>query len=118
MSADASSVSVPNLGITKSSDNPAVGFIGGLLIEIFIACMYVQSLCYPLFDSRSSTVPSLYGITTLQSFMYFQKYPNDALSLKLLVSLHFLQSSPPSLPLPQVGAVWSVSSVRPNLCSR
>ncbi|KAI0654681.1 hypothetical protein C8Q70DRAFT_514348 [Cubamyces menziesii] len=80
MSADASSVSVPNLGITKSSDNPAVAFIGGLLIEIFIACI-------------------LYGITTLQSFMYFQKYPNDALSLKLLV-----------------GAVWALETVHTAFC--
>ncbi|KAJ2990785.1 hypothetical protein NUW54_g8374 [Trametes sanguinea] len=65
-SADASSVAVPNLGVSMGSDNPAVPFIGGLLIEIFVACI-------------------LYGITTLQSFMYFQKYPNDAISLKILV---------------------------------
>ncbi|KAI0636157.1 hypothetical protein C8Q77DRAFT_625182 [Trametes polyzona] len=73
-------VHVPSLGITKSSSNPAVPFIGGLLIEVFIACM-------------------LYGITTLQSFIYFQKYPNDAISLKCLV-----------------GAVWALETVHTVFC--
>ncbi|KAI0648844.1 hypothetical protein C8Q79DRAFT_947692 [Trametes meyenii] len=61
-----SSVSLPTTAV-KGPNNPAVPFIGGLLIEVFIACM-------------------LYGITTLQSFMYYQKYPGDVLSLKLLVA--------------------------------
>lgn len=34
-------VTVPSLGITKSSANPAVPFIGGLLIEVFVACVCV-----------------------------------------------------------------------------
>ncbi|KAL1949775.1 hypothetical protein VTO73DRAFT_8656 [Trametes versicolor] len=73
-------VTVPSLGITKSSANPAVPFIGGLLIEVFVACV-------------------LYGVTTLQSFIYFQKYPNDAMSLKLLV-----------------GAVWTLETVHTGFC--
>lgn len=40
------------------------------------------------------TVRRLYGVTTLQSFIYFQKYPNDAMSLKLLVRLPTSSSSP------------------------
>ncbi|KAL7281971.1 hypothetical protein ACG7TL_003438 [Trametes sanguinea] len=48
-------------------ENPAESFFGGMLIEIFIACI-------------------LYGITTLQSFIYFQKYQNDTPSLKLMVA--------------------------------
>ncbi|KAH9894070.1 hypothetical protein C8Q73DRAFT_501960 [Cubamyces lactineus] len=48
-------------------ENPAQSFFGGMLIEIFIACI-------------------LYGITTLQTFIYFQKYQNDVPSLKLMVA--------------------------------
>ncbi|KAL7279402.1 hypothetical protein PYCCODRAFT_995372 [Trametes coccinea BRFM310] len=80
MSSSGSSVAVPNLGISMGPDNPAVPFIGGLLIEVFVACI-------------------LYGITTLQSFMYFQKYPNDAASLKILV-----------------GTVWALESVHTAFC--
>ncbi|KAI0637631.1 hypothetical protein C8Q77DRAFT_1048927 [Trametes polyzona] len=47
-------------------ENPAAAFFGGMLIEIFIACI-------------------LYGITTLQTFIYWQKYQNDAPSLKFMV---------------------------------
>lgn len=46
-----------------SADN----FFGGLLVEIFVACM-------------------LYGITTLQTFLYYQKYRNDTAFLKLFVA--------------------------------
>ncbi|OJT04639.1 hypothetical protein TRAPUB_4651 [Trametes pubescens] len=48
-------------------ENPAESFFGGMLIEICIACV-------------------LYGITTLQTFIYFQKYQNDTSSLKLMVA--------------------------------
>ncbi|KAI0353806.1 hypothetical protein OH77DRAFT_1522336 [Trametes cingulata] len=74
------SVIVPDFGIHKSPDNFAVPFIGGLLIEVFVACV-------------------LYGITTLQSFMYFQKYPGDSPSLKLLVA-----------------AVWVLETVHTAFC--
>ncbi|KAI0364755.1 hypothetical protein BV20DRAFT_974050 [Pilatotrama ljubarskyi] len=74
------SVVVPDFGIHKSADNLAVPFIGGLLIEVFVACV-------------------LYGITTLQSFMYFQKYPGDARTLKLLVA-----------------AVWILETVHTAFC--
>ncbi|KAI0667816.1 hypothetical protein C8Q78DRAFT_289007 [Trametes maxima] len=74
-----SSVSLPTSAV-KGPNNPAVHFIGGLLIEVFIACM-------------------LYGITTLQSFMYYQKYPGDVLSLKLLVA-----------------AVWTLETVHTIFC--
>ncbi|KAI0325104.1 hypothetical protein GY45DRAFT_1261525 [Cubamyces sp. BRFM 1775] len=47
--------------------NPAEAIIGGLLIEMFFAFI-------------------LYGITTLQTFIYFQKYPGDRFSLKALVA--------------------------------
>ncbi|CDO74202.1 hypothetical protein BN946_scf185043.g254 [Trametes cinnabarina] len=50
------------------SENPAASFFGGMLIEIFIACI-------------------LYGITTLQTFIYFQKYQNDTPSLKFMVAV-------------------------------
>ncbi|KAH9848429.1 hypothetical protein C2E23DRAFT_434798 [Lenzites betulinus] len=73
-------VQIPVSSVMMSSANPAVPFIGGLLIEIFVACM-------------------LYGITTLQSFIYFQKYPNDATSLKLLV-----------------GTVWVLETVHTVFC--
>ncbi|KAI0706747.1 hypothetical protein C8T65DRAFT_651860 [Cerioporus squamosus] len=46
--------------------NPAVPVMGGLLVEVFVACI-------------------LYGITTLQTLIYFQKYPSDRTFLKLLV---------------------------------
>ncbi|KAI0788094.1 hypothetical protein C8Q74DRAFT_654254 [Fomes fomentarius] len=46
--------------------NLAEEVMGGLLIEIFIACI-------------------LYGMTTLQAFIYSQKYPNDKPLLKFLV---------------------------------
>ncbi|RPD74668.1 hypothetical protein L226DRAFT_560784 [Lentinus tigrinus ALCF2SS1-7] len=48
------------------AQNPAESFFGGLLIEVFIACI-------------------LYGITTLQTFIYFQKYQGDTRFLKLFV---------------------------------
>ncbi|KAI0749917.1 hypothetical protein C8Q80DRAFT_1102387 [Daedaleopsis nitida] len=47
-------------------ENLAVPVMGGLLIEVFIACI-------------------LYGITTLQTFIYYQKYPGDRTILKALV---------------------------------
>ncbi|KAI0788093.1 hypothetical protein C8Q74DRAFT_1195996 [Fomes fomentarius] len=47
--------------------NPAEPVMGGLLIEVFVACI-------------------LYGITTLQTFIYFQKYTNDRTFLKSLVA--------------------------------
>ncbi|RPD54871.1 hypothetical protein L226DRAFT_539322 [Lentinus tigrinus ALCF2SS1-7] len=46
--------------------NPAEDIMGGLLITIFIACI-------------------LYGMTTLQTFIYSQKYTKDGTSLKFLV---------------------------------
>ncbi|KAI0833765.1 hypothetical protein BC628DRAFT_1414504 [Trametes gibbosa] len=47
--------------------NPAESIIGGLLIELCFAFM-------------------LYGITTLQTFIYFQKYSTDRFPLKALVA--------------------------------
>ncbi|KAI0687256.1 hypothetical protein C8Q76DRAFT_661365 [Earliella scabrosa] len=61
-------------------ENPAEGFLGGLLIEVFIACI-------------------LYGITTLQSFLYFQKYQNDTKLLKAFVA-----------------AIWILETVHTAFC--
>ncbi|KAI0636150.1 hypothetical protein C8Q77DRAFT_1155857 [Trametes polyzona] len=60
--------------------NPAEPVIGGLLIE----------LCFAFI---------LYGITTLQTFIYFQKYTEDRLSLKLLVA-----------------TVWILESIHTGFC--
>ncbi|KAI0648834.1 hypothetical protein C8Q79DRAFT_903326 [Trametes meyenii] len=60
--------------------NPAEPVIGGLLIEVFFAFI-------------------LYGITTLQAFMYFQKYTSDRPTLKALVA-----------------AVWILESVHTGFC--
>ncbi|OBZ66544.1 hypothetical protein A0H81_13383 [Grifola frondosa] len=49
-------------------------FIGSFLIEVFIACI-------------------LYGVTTLQTFLYFQKYPNDEKMLKFMVMLVWVLES-------------------------
>ncbi|KAM5545944.1 hypothetical protein V8D89_000070 [Ganoderma adspersum] len=55
--------------------NPAEGFLGALLVLSFISCI-------------------LYGITVLQTFIYFQTYPNDAKILKFLVIwVFFLETS-------------------------
>ncbi|OSD01716.1 hypothetical protein PYCCODRAFT_1501688 [Trametes coccinea BRFM310] len=62
-------------------ENPAESFFGGMLIEIFIACISNARFTEPFTSS-----PRLYGITTLQSFIYFQKYQNDTPSLKLMVA--------------------------------
>ncbi|TFK81081.1 hypothetical protein K466DRAFT_604795 [Polyporus arcularius HHB13444] len=51
-----------------ATENPAEAFFGGLLIEVFIACI-------------------LFGITTLQTFIYFQKYQSDTRSLRLFVAV-------------------------------
>ncbi|KAI0751630.1 hypothetical protein C8Q80DRAFT_1158588 [Daedaleopsis nitida] len=48
--------------------NPAEDLFGGLLAEIFIASI-------------------LYGVTVLQTFMYFQKYRNDTSMMKGLVAV-------------------------------
>ena len=65
--------------------NPAEGFLGGLLVMVFIACMYVTRIVR-CFEPRSSEAkPRLYGITVLQSFVYFQTYENDTTPLKCLV---------------------------------
>ncbi|KAH9917673.1 uncharacterized protein BXZ73DRAFT_105495 [Epithele typhae] len=48
--------------------------IGGLFVEIFVACI-------------------LYGLTTLQTFIYFQTYPNDKKMLKWMVGLVWLLES-------------------------
>ncbi|KAI0723614.1 hypothetical protein C8Q76DRAFT_400692 [Earliella scabrosa] len=47
--------------------NPAEDFFGGLLVEIFLACI-------------------LYGMTVLQTFIYFQRYRNDLPLVKTLVA--------------------------------
>ncbi|KAI0353799.1 hypothetical protein OH77DRAFT_1522330 [Trametes cingulata] len=60
--------------------NPAEPVIGGLLIELFFAFI-------------------LYGITTLQTFMYFQKYSGDSRTLKILVA-----------------AVWILETVHTGFC--
>ncbi|KAI0364765.1 hypothetical protein BV20DRAFT_974067 [Pilatotrama ljubarskyi] len=60
--------------------NPAEPVIGGLLIEVFFAFI-------------------LYGITTLQTFMYFQKYSGDNSTIKALVA-----------------AVWILESVHTGFC--
>ncbi|RDX44039.1 hypothetical protein OH76DRAFT_1409547 [Lentinus brumalis] len=52
-------------------ENPAEGLFGGLLIEVFIACI-------------------LFGITTLQTFIYFQKYQNDTRLFKLFVAVTWI----------------------------
>ncbi|TFK86701.1 hypothetical protein K466DRAFT_600104 [Polyporus arcularius HHB13444] len=55
--------------------NLAVPVMGGLLVEIFVACI-------------------LYGITTLQTLIYYQKYPRDRTFLKLLVgTVWFLETA-------------------------
>ncbi|KAI0366218.1 hypothetical protein BV20DRAFT_1055815 [Pilatotrama ljubarskyi] len=61
-------------------ENPAESFFGGMLVEIMIACV-------------------LYGITTLQSFIYFQKYQNDTPSLKFMVA-----------------AIWILETVHTAFC--
>ncbi|KAI0760876.1 hypothetical protein BD413DRAFT_253167 [Trametes elegans] len=63
-----------------SMTNPAEPVIGALLIE----------LCFAFI---------LYGLTTLQTFIYFQKYPNDTCTLKYLV-----------------GAVWLLESAHTGFC--
>ncbi|KAI9056806.1 hypothetical protein FKP32DRAFT_1681968 [Trametes sanguinea] len=60
--------------------NPAEPVIGGLLIELFFAFI-------------------LYGITTLQTFIYFQRYTEDGITLKALVA-----------------AVWILESVHTGFC--
>ncbi|TFK92885.1 hypothetical protein K466DRAFT_594821 [Polyporus arcularius HHB13444] len=52
-------------------ENPAEAFFGGLLVEVFIACI-------------------LFGITTLQTFIYFQTYPNDSRLFKLFVAVTWI----------------------------
>ncbi|EJF56506.1 hypothetical protein BD309DRAFT_277690 [Dichomitus squalens] len=55
--------------------NIAVPVMGGLLIEVFVACI-------------------LYGITTLQTLIYYQKYANDRPFLKYLVAtVWFLETA-------------------------
>ncbi|KAH9936875.1 uncharacterized protein BXZ73DRAFT_100290 [Epithele typhae] len=62
--------------------NPAEGFFGGLLLQVFIACM-------------------LYGVTTLQTFIYFQRYPADAAFVKTIVAI-----------------VWVVETIHTAFCMR
>ncbi|TFK91585.1 hypothetical protein K466DRAFT_582716 [Polyporus arcularius HHB13444] len=49
-----------------TTENPAEDVMGGLLITIFVACV-------------------LYGMTTLQTFLYSQTYTKDGRFLKFLV---------------------------------
>ncbi|KAI0364763.1 hypothetical protein BV20DRAFT_1029224 [Pilatotrama ljubarskyi] len=60
--------------------NPAEPLIGGLLIEVFFAFI-------------------LYGVTCLQTFMYFQKYSGDSSTLKALAA-----------------AVWLLETVHTGFC--
>ncbi|KAI0695509.1 hypothetical protein C8T65DRAFT_45702 [Cerioporus squamosus] len=55
-----------SISLDSSAGNPAEGVLGGLLIAIFIACV-------------------LYGVTTLQVFVYLQTYPRDSTFLKSIV---------------------------------
>ncbi|RDX44002.1 hypothetical protein OH76DRAFT_1119371 [Lentinus brumalis] len=62
------------LPIDFGSENPAEEVMGGLFVSVFVACI-------------------LYGMTSLQSFIYFQKYPNDTRVLKyLVITVWFLES--------------------------
>ncbi|RPD69294.1 hypothetical protein L226DRAFT_280182 [Lentinus tigrinus ALCF2SS1-7] len=77
MSASDPTASLP---IDLGAGNPAEGVMGGLLVSIFFACI-------------------LYGMTTLQAFMYYQKYPNDIPLLRFLVT-----------------AVWILETVHTAFC--
>ncbi|KAI0706749.1 hypothetical protein C8T65DRAFT_651869 [Cerioporus squamosus] len=68
------------LPIDFGSANPAEEVMGGLFVSVFMACI-------------------LYGMTSLQSFIYFQKYPNDTRVLRFLVI-----------------AVWILESVHTAFC--
>ncbi|TFK91565.1 hypothetical protein K466DRAFT_582693 [Polyporus arcularius HHB13444] len=61
-------MNVARTGILAPSENPAEGVMGGLLITIFVASI-------------------LYGMTTLQTFIYSQKYTKDGTFLRLLVGV-------------------------------
>ena len=37
-------------------------------------------------DTLTSRIEPVYGLTTLQAFIYFQKYPNDGVLLKTVVT--------------------------------
>ena len=76
--------------------NPAEDFFGGLLVEIFLACMYVfvPPECHSLLDCSPF---SLYGMTVLQTFIYFQRYRNDLPLVKTLVRSPMIQSCKPTL---------------------
>lgn len=79
--------------------NPAEPVMGGLLIEVFVACMSVTSFIPPSRPFTHTNLASyrLYGITTLQTFIYFQKYTNDRTFLKSLVATvwYVMNSFPP-----------------------
>ncbi|KAH9933660.1 uncharacterized protein BXZ73DRAFT_101043 [Epithele typhae] len=76
--------------------------MGGLFVEIFVACMWVLvtrwSLPSPC-GGRCAATPRLYGLTSLQAFIYYQTYPNDNKVLKWLV-----------------GIVWVLESVHTAVC--
>lgn len=68
---------------------------GAAHLGVSIGCVYVSSL-----DTRTrpcSSADSLYGVTNLQTFLYFRTFPDDRLYHKLGVFwLWYL--SPPSHP--------------------
>ncbi|EJF55763.1 hypothetical protein DICSQDRAFT_141794 [Dichomitus squalens LYAD-421 SS1] len=68
------------MGSLSAAAEFADKFFGGLLVEVLIACV-------------------LYGVTTLQTFIYFQKYPNDSPYVKLFVA-----------------AVWILETVHTAFC--
>ncbi len=60
--------------------------MGGLLVEIFVACMCVfHTRPHERQLTAHASPCRLYGITTLQTLIYYQKYPRDRTFLKLLV---------------------------------
>lgn len=57
--------------------------LGALLIGGLFASAYVSSYT----THTHLTLYSFWGVTSAQTYIYYQRYPNDPLSLKLIASL-------------------------------
>ena len=56
---------------------------GAAFIGLLLAAMCVTS-CHPSYVAQCSLKDSLYGITFLQTYIYFSTYPEDGLGFKLM----------------------------------
>ena len=79
-----------NLGFTALEQRRRVQSVGHSRVErpftYAFGRVQVMQTTNLFRDTLTSRIKPVYGLTTLQAFIYFQKYPNDGVLLKTVVT--------------------------------